>query len=149
MRGKLMAGLVLLLCSVALQAEQIYRWVDADGGVHYSSAPPPGQAAESEDLKFLRNPDPEKASERIKGYDETAEKRRAAEAQAAEAATKQRQDAALRRANCAAARDVLSRLENEPMVRFQREDGSYQRYTDQDRQQRIAEARASEHQFCD
>ena len=31
MRGKLMAGLVLLLCSVALQAEQIYRWVDADG----------------------------------------------------------------------------------------------------------------------
>ena len=75
--------------------------------------------------------------------------RRAAEAQAAEAATKQRQDAALRRANCAAARDVLSRLENEPMVRFQREDGSYQRYTDQDRQQRIAEARASEHQFCD
>ena len=92
MRGKLMAGLVLLLCSVALQAEQIYRWVDADGGVHYSSAPPPGQAAESEDLKFLRNPDPEKASERIKGYDETAEKRRAAEAQAAEAATKQRQE---------------------------------------------------------
>ena len=37
MRGKLMAGLVLLLCSVALQAEQIYRWVDADGGVHYLS----------------------------------------------------------------------------------------------------------------
>ncbi|MBK7168535.1 MAG: DUF4124 domain-containing protein [Gammaproteobacteria bacterium] len=149
MRGSLLTGLVLLLCSVALQAEQIYRWVDADGGVHYSSAPPPGQAAESEDLKFLRNPDPEKASERIKGYDDAAQQRRVAEAQAAETATAQRQIAALRRANCAAARDALRSLENEPMVRFQREDGSYQRYTDQDREQRMAEARATEREFCD
>lgn len=149
MRGNLMAGLALLLCSVALQAEQIYRWVDADGGVHYSSAPPPGQAAEREDLEFLRNPDPQKAGEQLRSYDEAAEKRRAAEAQAAEMAAKQRQDAALRRANCAAAREVLTRLENEPMVRFQREDGSYQRYTGEERQQRIAEAQASEREFCD
>ena len=149
MRGSLLTGLVLLLCSVALQAEQIYRWVDADGGVHYSSAPPPGQAAESEDLEFQRNPDPEKASEQLKSYDDAAQQRRVAEAQAAETATAQRQIAAARSANCTSARDALRSLENEPMVRFQREDGSYQRYTDQDREQRMAEARATEREFCD
>ncbi len=149
MRGSLLTGLVLLLCSMALQAEEIYRWVDAAGGVHFSSTPPPGQAAESEDLKFQRNPDPQEASERLKSYDEAAEQRRVAEAQAAEVAARQREIAAARSANCASARDALRRLQNEPMVRFQREDGSYQRYTDQDREQRMAEARATEREFCD
>ncbi len=101
MRGSLLTGLVLLLCSMALQAEEIYRWVDAAGGVHFSSTPPPGQAAESEDLKFQRNPDPQEASERLKSYDEAAEQRRVAEAQAAEVAARQREIAAARSANCA------------------------------------------------
>lgn len=33
------ACLLLLLCSVGAQAERVYRWVDAQGKVHYSDRP--------------------------------------------------------------------------------------------------------------
>ena len=40
MRGSLLTGLVLLLCSMALQAEEIYRRVDAAGGDSTSCSTP-------------------------------------------------------------------------------------------------------------
>lgn len=42
MRKTLFIGCSLLLAANALPAEEAYRWVDADGVVHYSDRPQPG-----------------------------------------------------------------------------------------------------------
>ena len=40
-----------ILLSAAASAQQVYRWVDEDGVVHYSDQPPPDDGAESVDLE--------------------------------------------------------------------------------------------------
>lgn len=37
-------GLCLLFACAAVSADQMYKWVDSDGHVHYSQTPPPGTA---------------------------------------------------------------------------------------------------------
>ncbi len=39
MKKRLLCGCVLILCSVALQAATVYRWVDERGRVHFSDQP--------------------------------------------------------------------------------------------------------------
>jgi len=55
--GGLLIAVVLLLgpWGAESRAETVYRWTDADGIVHYGSAPPPGAEAERIDLT---TPDP-------------------------------------------------------------------------------------------
>ena len=36
----------LLVCAATASAQEVYRWVDEDGVVHYSDQPPPGDEAE-------------------------------------------------------------------------------------------------------
>lgn len=48
-------ALVLILCALAAQtvdAANLYRWVDADGRVHYTDQPPPPTAKQAEEKKF-------------------------------------------------------------------------------------------------
>ena len=42
----------LLAATLPLAAEEVYKWVDAEGGVHYSATPPPGQALEPRNLNY-------------------------------------------------------------------------------------------------
>lgn len=46
--------MVLLCCAVAglTQAGELFRWVDADGKVHYTDQPPPASAREVEEKKL-------------------------------------------------------------------------------------------------
>ncbi len=46
----------LLVCPV-LQANEIYRWVDADGVVHFSQTPPPAQPVETVEIEDTRPSD--------------------------------------------------------------------------------------------
>lgn len=44
----LIAALVaVVLLAFRVQAQQVYRWVDAQGDVHYSQTPPPGAGAQA------------------------------------------------------------------------------------------------------
>lgn len=46
---------ILLLCCIAAglaQAAELYRWVDADGKVHYTDQPPPASARKVEEKKL-------------------------------------------------------------------------------------------------
>ena len=43
--------LACALCALTIGAAEVYRWVDADGKVHFSDAPPPGVVAEKLALK--------------------------------------------------------------------------------------------------
>ena len=38
--------LLLLICTLSVQAESLYRWVDAQGVVHYSEVPPADMQAQ-------------------------------------------------------------------------------------------------------
>lgn len=46
--------MILLCCSVAVlaQAGELFRWVDADGKVHYTDQPPPASAKQVEEKKL-------------------------------------------------------------------------------------------------
>jgi glutaredoxin len=44
MRAMLVAALLFAVALAGAQAQQLYRWVDKDGGVHYTQQPPPRDA---------------------------------------------------------------------------------------------------------
>jgi len=133
-----------LLCALAqpLLAAEVYRWVDAAGEVHYSATPPPGgQHAERLDVRVGKPGTPPPAASP------------AAPAQPAgkppeEKAREDREQEAERQAQCANARSIVERLETRPASRYRREDGSYQRYSDEERERMIREARDFEARHC-
>ena len=43
--------IAILLSPLLVQADEIYRWVDSDGGVHFGDRPPPGVAVERQVLE--------------------------------------------------------------------------------------------------
>ena len=43
--------LIALLAACSVQAAEVYKWVDANGIVHYSDAPPPAEAAKVEKMR--------------------------------------------------------------------------------------------------
>jgi hypothetical protein len=140
----------LLAAALPLQAaEKIYRWVDADGGVHYSATPPPGQAVEEQDLRYQHTPDPAAAAAAQQRLQQDIDARREEEKEAAKTVAESSKTAASRRERCAAARGIVARLEGARGTRYRREDGSYVRYTDAEWQQKMSEARAAEQQSCD
>jgi glutaredoxin len=55
MRAPLAATLLALGLAIAFmaQAQQLYRWVDKDGHVHYTQQPPPREAAKSVESRRL------------------------------------------------------------------------------------------------
>jgi len=46
MRAMLVAAVLFAVALAGAQAQQMYRWVDKDGGVHYTQQPPPPDAKE-------------------------------------------------------------------------------------------------------
>jgi hypothetical protein len=150
MKMSAMARLVFtcLLCVLAQQspAAEVYRWVDAAGEVHYSATPPPGgQQAEQMRVRVGKGSAPAPAA--------SPTRTQAADAQPAEKSAEQkaREDQAYeaeRQAQCANARSIVARLESRPAFRYQREDGSYQRYSDEEREKMIGDARAFQAEHC-
>ena len=139
---------LLLGCALPLQAAEIYTWTDAEGVVHFSATPPPGQQVSKETLRYQRG-DPaaaEAAQQRWQGEEKTAhEQSDARERDAASAAAL----GAERARNCATAREIVQSLESAPATRYRREDGSFQSYTPEEVAQRLDEARARESEYCD
>src|SRR3954464_8247403 len=55
--GRVVAFVCVLAASFALQAQtNVYRWVDKDGKVHFSDAPPPPDAKDSTTRRMGRGP---------------------------------------------------------------------------------------------
>lgn len=53
MKGIVLLGLVVAICASVAEAQQkLYRWTDASGRVHYTDAPPPGDARGVEQKKL-------------------------------------------------------------------------------------------------
>jgi hypothetical protein len=134
----LAATLALTVGSAASQAAQIYKWVDAQGVTHFDAQPPAGQPAQEIDVK---KPAPPPSSP--KEPDATVEQ------QAADAKVKKQVAAEeMRRKDyCDQQRTNLAQLQNNPRVR-EEVNGEFRRFTEEERQARIAEVKKSLEDTC-
>ncbi|MDD1967793.1 DUF4124 domain-containing protein [Pseudomonas sp. NPDC090203] len=135
----LAATLTLATGSVATQAAQIYKWVDAQGITHFDAQPPAGQSAQEIDVqKPVAPPAPAPA----KPSEDSAQ-------QAVDAKVKRQVAAqeAKRKEYCETQRTNLAQLQNNPRVR-EEVNGEFRRFTEEERQARIAEVKKSIDDTC-
>ncbi len=132
--------------------DEIYRWVDEKGVVHFGDLPP-GQA-DAEQIEHrqhrpgaVKNPDnqPQANEEQLVAEPSYAESRRQ------ERATKRQQAAQKRRAidaQCARQRRLLARFEPHPRVMVENEDGTVSRIGDNERLQVVADTKTYISENC-
>lgn len=122
-----------------------YRWVDAQGGVHYGDQPPSGAVTES-----VQPPLPPGAGEEQKELREISRQRSIQEAEKVkqqEQVREQKQREATRKAVCTDSQAQRERLERpRQLVTFP--DGSARRLDEEERQARIRETEARIAESC-
>lgn len=151
---KIHSLLCLLLFAGLLQAGKIYKWVDENGQIHYSSQKPAGEEVET--VKVRKGPkvappaeaastDPNQPVDPNEPVDPEAD----AEAEAAARAQLARADAANRKRMCEQARQNLAALN--ASVRVQRVDeatGQAVRMTDDQRVTAMKNANQAISEYC-
>lgn len=141
MRRMILTGSLLLALSTGAMAGQIYKWVDAQGNVHFGAQPPEGQAATSVNPNIsqpkLPAPAPAKAQT-------DAGEQQAIDEKVKEDIAKQEAE---RKKYCETMRTNLSQLQNNPRVRVESE-GEVRRLTEEERQARIAESEKAIKENC-
>ena len=140
MRFTILGGIMLIALAAAAEAK-VYKWVDAEGRVHYSSRAP----AQTQATEVRVAPAPPSAREPA---EPGAPAQPAAENDAAREADAARAEAF--RKNCEIARQNLAVLEDPANRRFN-EEGEDEPiyYTDEQREEKIAQARKSIETYCD
>lgn len=139
--NRLLLPLLLALSPLA-QAASVYRWVDAQGQVHYGQTPPPSAAAEPHSVKVP----PASPS--------AAPAAASPAAPPAASATTPATDPAANRADrarrCTAARERIQYLEDQTPRRLgvEQPDGTLARMTEEEFQERLDKARAEAGKHC-
>ncbi len=139
---------LVLICSPPLPAE-VYRWVDENGATVYSQSPPPtGEQAE-----VVKPPPPpaiapEEAQRKLDEQRQFLEDRREDRAITKQKMASKKEEQRRQEQNCQAARNNLKQLEGNTRLRLQDADGQYQRYTEEERQAKMTEARKQIEQYC-
>ena len=134
------ATLTLVAGPVAVQAAQIYKWVDAQGVTHFDAQPPAGQTTQEIETQKTVTPPATAPDPRPNPTTEQ---------QAADAKVKRQvaSQEAKRKDYCDTQRINLAQLQNNPRVR-QEVNGELRRFTDEERQARIAEVKKSIDDTC-
>jgi len=111
MKG-IMVFVALLFAAPLVYAQGVYKWVDAQGQVHYGERPPEEAAATEVTIKNSPPPAPLTQQDRtantqrvLRAFEEERMQKQQNEAKAAE-------EAAQRQRNCAVARDRLQRYQS-------------------------------------
>ncbi|NBB13173.1 DUF4124 domain-containing protein [Pseudomonas sp. SLFW] len=135
----LAATLTLAAGSTASQAAQIYKWVDAQGVTHFDAQPPVGQSAQELETQKAVTPPPAppvrtESSQEQQTVDAKVKKQIAAQE-------------AKRKEYCETQRTNLAQLQNNPRVR-EEVNGEFRRFTEEERQARIAEVKKSIDETC-
>ncbi|MES9972594.1 MAG: DUF4124 domain-containing protein [Candidatus Thiodiazotropha sp.] len=136
-----------LLLFINLVAAETYRWVNEDGVVTYSQTPPPNVDAETVNIK---TPPASSADDSKKRLEELRQKLAdSAEDRALKKAQKQEQAEikAENKKNCSTARKNLEQLTALANRLYKTEDG-YVRLTEEDRQQKMQQAREQIKKYC-
>ncbi|WP_395374291.1 DUF4124 domain-containing protein [Marinicella sp. W31] len=135
---------LLFLCAMPLAAQKIYKWVDENGQVHYSSQKPPGQDAEKLNIK-AHDPEPPAPAEE-EGAEAPAEEEEADDATKAELA---KLDKANLQRSCQQARSNLASLQNSYRVaQVDPKTGETVRLSDSQRASALKRARDNIKEFC-
>lgn len=141
--------ILALTCATPLSAET-YRWVDENGATVYSQSPPPA-GRQAETIKPPPPPaiTPEEARRKLDEQRQFLEDRREDREIGKEKTAAGKEETQRRSQNCQAARANLKQLEGNTQVRMRDADGQYRRYTEEERQAKMAEARQQIEQYCD
>lgn len=146
MRRMIITGSLLLALSATASASQVYKWVDAQGNTHFGAQPPQGQEATpiSTGVAPSKPATPAPAPLPLPGT--------AVEDPAQKAIDeKVKQEIAVKEAErakyCEAVRTHLSQLQNNPRLMIE-VDGEKRRFTEEERQAKIAEDQKSIAETC-
>ncbi len=142
MRAMVMKVSLLLLLSTSALAGQVYKWVDAQGVTHFDAQPPAGQNVTPIETKKPTSPTNMPKSSAPPSND--------AKQKAADAKVKQEVSEIEQRTQdyCDQARNNLAQLNNNPRVR-QEINGETRRMTEQERQAKITETKATIDHSCE
>lgn len=139
---------VLLAMAGGVQAEKIYKWVDEDGQIHYSSQKPPGQ--ETETVKVSRGP--KVTATETKDNEQDAKQAQAEQEAAADAQAKAqlaKADAANMKRLCEQARKNLAALNATVRVRkVDEKTGETIRMDDNQRLEAMKNAQKGISEYC-
>jgi len=95
------------LTLMTARADQVYRWVDAQGNVHYSQTPPPDAVTKAKLVDVEPPPPDPSAVKQQRKLVESVNAADAAQQKAADAAQQQAQEKARKQQTCEAARKRL------------------------------------------
>ena len=135
---------LLVSASPALLAQQMYKWTDENGVVHFSETPPPEQQAEVTDIPPGAAPMGQQAPASGEAEDLPAAGTSAAQQRRDEIAARAelaRAEEEAYRAQCPSQRDIVEQLEPHRRVYYQNEDGETVRMDDVERVNKVAEAK--------
>ena len=142
--GALATGVVALLISGALPAQDIYRWVDETGQVHFGTTPPAGAVFDEVQPPPPPAMDESEAAQRSQHFVEAHEQAEAARQEQREASAKAEAQAAENAANCQRARERVGTLElNRRIV-----DEQGNTLDDSARLERLEDARKQVAEYC-
>jgi len=148
---RLALWVLLSMISVSASA-QLYKWVDADGKVHYSDKAPPANAKQEKKLNIRNEPAPAPATAEqaapAKSYVDQDLEYRKRKVEQEEARKKSEAEAETERQNCARAQEKLRLYEEAGRVYRMDEQGERQYLSDEGREQGLAEAREEVAKYC-
>ncbi|GLK91888.1 DUF4124 domain-containing protein [Pseudomonas turukhanskensis] len=146
MRRMIITGSLLLALSATASASQVYKWVDAQGNTHFGNQPPQGQDATQVNTGVAQpkpaTPAPAPLPLPGTAADDPAQK-------AIDEKVKQEvaQKEVERAKYCEAVRTHLAQLQNNPRLMIE-VDGEKRRFTEDERQAKIAEDQKSIADTC-
>lgn len=134
--------------------DEVYRWVDENGVVHFGDKAPQQQEAEVISIPESSGVSPQRSSRPEPGNPADNQEPQPSPAQQArdaraEARQERQAEAKVTAANCKMARELISKLEPTPRVIVTHEDGTVTRMDDDERLAKIAEAKAFVAENCD
>ncbi|KXU38553.1 hypothetical protein AXE65_12815 [Ventosimonas gracilis] len=144
MRNRVFIAALLLVCSASVSAQQIYRWVDEKGSVHFGAQPPQGVEAERISAKAPR-PSGVAAPAANKASGVMDAKQQEIELQVKNEVAEQEAE---RKMFCEQTRTNLAQLRNNPRLSYVDEEGKTHILSDEERQQRLNDAEQSVKDFC-
>jgi hypothetical protein len=149
---RLLCGMTLvswtLLAGYPSVAAEVYKWKDAEGNVHYSETPPPGDI-ETETVETTAGGASAKQLKRLHDLRLQLNKSDQQQAKEAEARQKKREFQEIKAENCDNSRAKLQKLQTAGRLRSVDESGNVTRTTEEEHAARIKAAEANIEKWCD
>lgn len=141
--------LVGWLAFIGLAQAAMYKWVDDKGVTQYTQYPPPDRKAEVIVPPPPPAEDPEGAQKKLEATLQKLDEERKAKATAQEESQKTADEAKQRQQNCQTAQSNLEKLTTGGRRRMIGPDGVASYLPEEERQQKITEAKEAIKKYCD